>query len=84
MRDSRVLAVDLGGTRLRAGIAIGATTLAHLFAPEVIVLGGGVGLTGPLLGASGVDPVVRRGAQWGGGWGCRPTRRARYRRRTSR
>jgi glucokinase len=34
-------------------VAIGATNLAHLFAPEVIVIGGGVGLTGRLL----TDPV---------------------------
>jgi glucokinase len=33
-------------------VAIGATNLAHLFAPEVIVIGGGVGLTGRLT-----DPV---------------------------
>jgi glucokinase len=34
-------------------VAIGAANLAHLFAPDVIVIGGGVGLTGRLL----TDPV---------------------------
>jgi glucokinase len=34
-------------------VAIGASNMAHLFAPEVIVIGGGVGLTGHLL----TDPV---------------------------
>jgi len=40
-------------TSLVEAVAVGAANLAHLFAPEVIVIGGGVGLTGKLL----TDPV---------------------------
>jgi glucokinase len=40
-------------TSLVGAVAVGAANLAHLFTPEMIVIGGGVGLAGKLL----TDPV---------------------------
>ncbi len=41
--------------RVIAAAAIGAVNLAHLFTPEVIVVGGGLGLNGDLV----LDPIRR-------------------------
>lgn len=48
---------------LVAAVAIGIVNLAHLFTPQVVVLGGGVGLNGDLLLGPVMRDLVRHGPQ---------------------